>query len=111
MTISRREMLAMSGAVILFPLKNLIEEAAASGDYLWGTWYVRCPAGHDDKVTDGTAQHKCEKWDCGKQCFRDGKVTVVCPKGHPNEIILKSRTESFICKTDGCKLECCRGHD
>ena len=79
---------------------------AAPENYLWGTWYVRCPDGHDDKVEKGTAQHKCET--CGKQCFKDGKVVVVCPKGHPNEIEVKGRVESAKCKHEGCGVECRR---
>jgi len=78
------------------PLKN----------YLWGTWKVRCPNKHDDTVTQATAQHECEK--CHQQVFKDGKVTVVCPNGHPNEVPLNGKKESVICQNGGCKLECRR---
>lgn len=92
--------LMMIGAVVPSAL------ATNPPDYLWGTWVVRCPNGHDDIVTGGTAQHKCEK--CGVQVFKDGKVTVVCPKGHANETTLHGKTQSVICKVADCKSECCR---
>lgn len=104
-------------------LMSLAWYAGASGDirgdstaqkrtrsYLWGTWYVRCPDGHVDKVEDATAQHVCEDDKCKKQCFIDGKVTVMCPDNHTNEIAVRGRVEGRKCKTDGCKKEC-RRHD
>jgi hypothetical protein len=101
MKISRRKAILILAGLSLTP-----SALAYPQDYLWGTWIVRCPKGHDDKVEDGTAQHKCEK--CGLQVFKDGKVTAVCPKGHPNVIELKGRTESATCKVADCKSECCR---
>jgi hypothetical protein len=77
---------------------------ASPENYLLGTFVVRCPNGHDDTVTKGTAQHVCEK--CGTQTFRGGKVTVVCPHGHPNEVTLHGQTKSIICSV--CKTECRR---
>ena len=71
---------------------------------LYGTWHVRCPAGHVDVVTEGTKQHKCET--DGKECFVGGKVTVMCPKGHANEVALDDVDvlKSYKCQT--CGAEC-----
>jgi hypothetical protein len=73
---------------------------------LYGTWHVRCPAGHVDVVTDGTRQHKCET--CGKQCFVNGKVTIMCPKGHANDVSLADVDvlRSYKCRTKACRAEC-----
>jgi uncharacterized C2H2 Zn-finger protein len=74
-------------------------------DYLYGTFYLKCPkCSQVDKVEKGTVQHVCEK--CHTQMFRDGKVTMMCPKGHPNEVRLHGRTTSIICKE--CNMECRR---
>ena len=102
MTTTRRKALFLAATVVLMPPVLL----AQPRNYLWGTWVVRCAKGHDDTVTDGTAQHKCEK--CGAQVFRNGKVTVVCLNGHPNEVTLHERTESVICNVADCKKECRR---
>jgi len=65
---------------------------------LYGKFHVRCPNKHVDIVTDGTKQHKCEK--CGKQCFVDQKVTLVCPAQHDNIVDLSGVD---VLKTYKCK--------
>lgn len=100
MVITRRRALVCIIAAGLAPI--------ASGhpkNYLLGTFYLQCPyCGNIDKVEDGTAQHRCQT--CDKQVFHDGKVIVMCPNGHPNEIALHGRTSSIICRR--CQTECRR---
>ena len=78
--------------------------------YLWETWVVRCPnCAKEDTVTRGTEQHICER--CGKQTFHgpgNRVVTVVCPKGHPNEVDTSGRIESVKCASDKCGHAECR---
>jgi hypothetical protein len=51
---------------------------------LAGNWYVVCPYGDADLVTQGTCQHVCQQHHV--QVFRGSQVTVRCPKGHDNPI-------------------------
>lgn len=106
MEITRRQAIVVAAASGLAPLLGLAPYARADDKHhaLHGKWHVKCPDGHVDIVTDGTKQHKCEK--CGKQCFVDGKVTVVCPSMHDNVVDLKDVDvlETYKCKhKDGDK--------
>jgi hypothetical protein len=74
----------------------------AQQNVLVGTWYVRCPKGHDDKVDCLTGNHMCEK--CFSVAVTDGKAKVVCPKGHPNSV--SGLTQSKKCSV--CGKECRR---
>lgn len=76
-------------------LTQRTEKPAATEDgYLHGTYVVRCPKGHDDRVDDYTRNHKCEK--CGAKAVVNGKAIIVCPDGHTNQV--SGVTESFRCK-------------
>jgi hypothetical protein len=78
---------------------------AGPKNYLLGTFHLKCPyCGKVDVVENGTAQHHCENRACGKQVFVDGKILVMCPKGHTNEVILRGETRSIKCKV--CNVEC-----
>lgn len=106
MRITRREAVVAAVAAGLGSVATLASHAMADGKRhaLVGKWHVRCPNKHVDVVTQGTRQHKCEE--CGKQCFVNGKVTVMCPKGHANELDLNGEdvVKSFKCRT--CGAEC-----
>jgi hypothetical protein len=78
---------------------------AGPTNYLLGTFQLKCPyCGKVDMVDKGTAQHQCENHSCGKQVFVDGKILVMCPNGHTNEVTLHGETRSIQCKF--CKAEC-----
>jgi hypothetical protein len=93
------------GLVALMSLAGLAK-AEDKRHALYGKWHVRCPAGHVDVVTDGTRQHKCDR--CKKQCFVGGKVILMCPKGHANEVKLDDVDvlRSYKCGTKDCGAEC-----
>lgn len=102
---TRRGFIWLAGACGLVLLCGVGRPVAAENRHaLGGKWHVKCPDGHVDIVTKGTKQHKCET--CGKQCFVNGKVTVVCPNKHPNVIDLGpiDVLRSYKCTT--CQAEC-----
>jgi hypothetical protein len=77
---------------------------------MYGKWVVRCRNGHNDTVTDGTCQHKCDT--CHVQTMPNGDVNIVCPANHVN--FVKTGTshdedkalKTYKCRT--CRRECRR---
>jgi len=110
MEISRRGALYVAVSVGLVPITGKLQLALADDKRhaLIGEWRVRCPKGHIDTVTGGTKQHECDDQKCRMQCFVGGKVTVMCPKDHPNEVDLSNvdLLETYTCKSEKCGTEC-----
>lgn len=106
--IRRRQALVFMSLTGITALLGYVPAARADDKRhaLYGNWHVRCPAGHVDLVTKGTRQHKCEK--CGRQCFANGNVTVMCPNGHANTVSLENVDvlRGYKCQTKNCGLEC-----
>jgi hypothetical protein len=106
--ITRRQAIVLMSLTGFAALLNYVPTAWADDKKhaLYGNWHVRCPLSHIDLVTGGTRQHRCET--CGRQCFVDGKVTVMCPKGHANIVVLGNvdLLTSYKCQTKDCGLEC-----
>ena len=108
MRLTRRQLVqrVMTGGFAAVVLMAFPSKAKAC---LYGTWMVVCPNNHVDEVDDGTCQHRCSK--CGQQCFRGDTVTVLCPKGHRNDVTSQCDhdhcTEHFNCTT--CGVDCRRG--
>lgn len=67
-----------------FAAATAVASKAMAMGFLTGTWIVRCPAGHDDRVDDTTRNHDCEK--CGRKTVDDGTALVVCPNGHTTPV-------------------------
>src|SRR4051812_38537410 len=105
MEITRRKAILLAAVIGLAPLSKYAS-ADDKRHALFGTWHVRCPDGHVDVVTKGTRQHKCDE--CGKQCFVNNKVTVMCPRGHANVVDLGDVDvlTSYKCTASGCGAEC-----
>lgn len=106
--IPRRQAIVLISLAGVTVLMGFVPTAMAADKKhaLYGNWHVRCPVGHVDLVTKGTKQHKCQT--CGRQCFVDGEVTVMCPKGHQNTVALANVDvlTSYKCETKGCGLDC-----
>ena len=108
MGIARRKLLQQSLMGGFFAVAALVFPSQARA-CLYGKWWVVCPNNHVDEVDDGTCQHKCSK--CGQQCFRGNTVTVLCPKGHRNDVTSQCDhahcTQHFNCTT--CGVDCRHG--
>src|SRR6266404_3939426 len=100
MTITRRKLLATLVAKV-GAVGILVTAANSARACMWGTWKVRCPNGHDDIVTQGTCNHRCEK--CGAQAFAAGAGYIVCPKGHANLVQTgTSRNQNEVLQSYKC---------
>ncbi len=113
MRISRRQAIAAGVACGLAPLAGFTPRASADDEHhaLYGRFHLRCPNKDLDVVTGGTHQHQCRT--CGEQCFVNGKVKLVCPDKHDNEVSLNDvdLLKTYKCreKVDGgkeCGKEC-----
>jgi hypothetical protein len=101
-------MITRRKALVLFATVGIAPSVLAHpANYLLGTFYLRCPnpnCWQIDRVDDGTAQHACSK--DGTQMFQNGKVTMMCPNNHPNEVTVSGQVSSVKCRI--CGTECRR---
>ena len=106
----------MAGVAKTAGVAGMVAAASSSAEAcLEGQWKVRCPYdGTIDTVEGVTCDHKCSR--CYRDVFTGGHdaVTVMCPKGHPNVVMITGTREqkdkwvkSFKCPQDGlqCRLD------
>jgi hypothetical protein len=104
MNLNVKTTIASFSLVLLVMFGTVTPSEAKPDNYLLGDFHLKCPkCGQVDKVDGGTAQHKCDN--CKTQVFVKGKVQMVCPNKHVNEVEVKGEINTYPCKV--CRVDCC----